>query len=264
MRYYDPSNERLVYFGRKANAFFWENHWQKHDLQNVLTFPPQNRFVVNTTSKYLPLGSKIIEGGCGMGDKSYALHKTGFDAYGIDITENTIKIIHKAWPELKIVAGDVRKLPFERDFFDGYWSCGVIEHFYNGYAEILQEMARIIRRQGYLFLTFPAMSFLRKIKIKKGGYAFFEETKIDLNGFYQFVLDPEKVKNDFKECGFEIVEEQWQAGLKGLKDEMIFLKSFLQKIHDGSSIFSKSIHKGLNLFLSRWTGHAIFIVLQKK
>lgn len=264
MVYYDPQYNRLVYFKKQANAFFWDNHWQKYDLNYVLKSPPKNRFIVKKTLKYLNPGNKVLDGGCGMGDKVYSLNKAGFDAYGVDIAVSTVEIIQKTWPELKIRAGDVKELPFKDNFFDGYWSLGVIEHLYEGYEEILKEMRRTVRRNGYVFLTFPFMSLLRKFKVRKGKYLSFNKAEENINDFYQFALDPSKVISDFRKYDFKLIEEQKQSGLKGLKDEILFLRPVLQKIYDGHSLFSKGLQKGLNIILSRWTGHIKFMVFQKE
>ena len=71
-------------------------------------------------------------------------------------------------PELHPVLGDVRNLPLEDDSVDGYWSLGVIEHLYDGYGDIFREMYRVIRRDGYLFLTF---SHMERLELGKDSYA---------------------------------------------------------------------------------------------
>jgi len=53
---------------------------------------------------------------------------------------------------------DVRKLNFPDHYFDGYWSLGVIEHFYKGYDEIIHKIYRVLHPGGFLFLTVPEMS----------------------------------------------------------------------------------------------------------
>ena len=264
MVFYDDINNRLVCLKQETDNVFWDNHWQTHNLQSIIKAPPRNRFIVKTTRKYLQNGSKILEAGCGMGDKVYSLQKAGFDAYGVDTAQNTVKEILRLRPQMKIKIANVQKLPFDDGYFDGCWSLGVIEHFLHGYDPVFQEMKRIIRSNGYLFLTFPQISFLRRIKIRKNKYLDFEPTDVDLSKFYQFVFDSETVKNDLNGYGFTLVEEREQSGLKGLKDETMFLRPLLQKIYGGSSVISKGLHKGLNIILSKWTGHIKFMIFQKQ
>jgi len=263
MIFHDNINNRLVCLKQEANTVFWDKHWQTNNLHNVIKTPPKNRFITKTTRKYLQSNSKILEAGCGMGDKVYSLQEAGFDAYGVDTAQNTVREICKLRPQIKIKVADVRKLPFEDGYFDGCWSLGVIEHFWDGYDHVFREMKRVIRGNGYLFLTFPQISFLRHIKIRRNKYLNFDPTELDLNTFYQFIFDSEKVKKDLKWYGFMPVYECGQGGLKGLKDEIKLLRPFLQKIYDGQSLFTKSLHMGLNIVLSKWTGHTKFIVFRK-
>ena len=166
-KYFDRENRRLVFEKenlRKADSKLWDSHWSDYSGEDFAKdVKRKDRFVLYYTSKYLPRGSKVLEGGCGIGDKVFSLHNYGFDAYGVDYATNTVSKVNQAVPELKITTGDVRKLDFDDHFFDGYWSLGVIEHFVDGYDAILSEMNRVIKEGGYLFLTVPSMSIIRKI-----------------------------------------------------------------------------------------------------
>ena len=48
----------------------------------------------------------------------------------IDYAPKTVEFVNKKFPFLDIRLGDVTKLDFDDNFFDAYWSFGVIEHFY--------------------------------------------------------------------------------------------------------------------------------------
>lgn len=263
MKYYDQQNNRLVYFKERMNLDFWDDHWQKHRGKYVLKSPPMNKFIAKTTKRYLPPGSKVLEGGCGIGNKLNSLSKIGYEVYGIDTAGSALLHIKKNLPELKVIIADVRELPFKNSFFNGSFSLGVIEHFFEGFDNILKETKRTLVAGGYLFLSFPTMSMLRKIKVKMNSYPSFDE-KANLNDFYQFVVDPKNVLKILMQNGFKLVKEKNLSGLKGLKDEISFLKPLLQKIYDGNSIFSKSLRIGLELILSRLTGHMKLMVFQKE
>ncbi|MGR3318585.1 MAG: hypothetical protein ACUZ8O_08905 [Candidatus Anammoxibacter sp.] len=75
MVFYDAVNNRLVYLNQKADSAFWDKHRQTHNLQNIIKAPPKNRFIIKTTRKYLQDGGRILEAGCGMGDKVYLFIK---------------------------------------------------------------------------------------------------------------------------------------------------------------------------------------------
>jgi len=111
----------------------------------------------------------------------------------------------------------------------------LFEHFWNGYEEILSEMARTIRKKGYLFISFPFMSPLRKMKHFLSMYPESESNELlKLEKlFYQFALDSRTVIGDLEQVGFKLISRKVIGGLKGLKDEARPLRALLQRIYDG-------------------------------
>ena len=170
--YYDNREERLVYVRAAASADFWDSHWKTDQLRRMVT--QGNGFVVKQTRAYLPPGARVLEGGCGRANTVWGLRQAGFDAVGVDFAEKTVLAINDVAPEIDVRFGDVRDLPFEDASFDGYWSLGVIEHFYDGYQPIQNEMLRVLKPGGFLFMTVPAMSPLRQLKARLGRYPSFE------------------------------------------------------------------------------------------
>ncbi len=261
-RYYDKYKKRLVYIGEASTKSFWDKHWKSEEFEKLIK-AKSNRFIVKNTQKYLPTGSKILEGGCGRGDKIYVLANMGYDVYGVDWAEITVGFINKYAPELKVTCQDVRSLSFYSNFFDGYWSLGVIEHFYEGYETVLQEAYRVIKKNGLLFLTFPSMSILRRIKAKMGSYITYNENEAVIRNFYQFVLDEKEVIRKLSEIGFKLLKKGRYDGVKGLKDEITVLKPIFQRLYDSSNFFSRGIKYLLNCLINPLTGHMSFLILKK-
>lgn len=261
IRYFDSANDRLVYVNTAATSNYWDEHWESDDFEKLVKVS-NNPFIVNNTKKYLEKGSKILEGGCGRGDKVYALKANGFDAFGIDYAEETVQKINKAAPELDVTLDDVRQLKFDDNSFDGYWSLGVIEHFYDGYDSIALEMKRVIRPNGFLFMTVPSMSPLRKLKSFFSLYPVYKESKETKNGFYQFALSPKSVIDHFTNLGFELIEHKPYDGFKGLKDEAGPLKPLLQWCYDSNNIFCKVIRKAINLTMTNFSNHMSFYIMK--
>jgi len=263
MRYYDPQHHRLVYWEQAASPEFWDLHWQGEDLaEKIRSF---NRFVVHWTQRYLTAGSRILEGGCGRGQNVYSLQQAGYEAYGVDFASRTVAAVNQQAPELKVIEGDVRRLPFDNGFFDGYWSLGVIEHFFEGYGPITAEMGRVLRKGGHLFLTFPQMSYLRKVKAYLGMYPHLPPADFDFspNAFYQYALDITSVMNDLRTFGFQVVERTGYDGIKGLKDEVGPVKPPLQRLYDSSGLFARVTKFMAEPLLRGWCGHCALLILRK-
>lgn len=166
------------------------------------------------------------------------------------------------FPYLDIRVGDVRDLQFPDDYFLGYWSLGVIEHFQEGHHDILKEMKRVLVNRGYLFLNFPYMSCLRKLKAKLGLYKQF--TGGGVESFYQYVLDGDTVIREFESNGFKLIGKKPYSGIKGFKDEVSLFKPLLQKLHDykGQSFWTNGFRFVLDNLLASFAGHMTLLVLR--
>jgi len=262
LRFYDRNKNRLVYIDKAASSEFWDEQWSSlHVTKRIES--TRNPIITGKTNKYLPKGSRVLEGGCGQGQYVYLLEKSGFLTIGVDFAKKTVKKINKLYPSLDIRFGDIRNMDFDNGFFDGYWSFGVIEHFYDGYDDIVIEMCRVLRPQGYLFMTVPTMSPLRKYLSQKGKYPLWDDENQDIDKFYQFALDANKIVIDFENAGFKLCEMRPYGGLKGFKDEVTFLKPLLQPIFDNQNIFVKSIKVFLDFVLQPIAAHTTLFVFQK-
>lgn len=255
-RYYDAWRKRLVYIGEYADPEMWNRRW-KNEIIEKLFFPPRltrtHKTIVNTTKTYLSRGARILEGGCGLGDKVFLLKQSGYDVVGVDYAVEAIEISHKFMPDLKVQWANLQNLPFANGFFDGYWSFGVIEHFYEGYEKIACEMYRVLKHEGFLFMTVPAMSAFRKLKAGLGLYPRFSEVNVNTLNFYQFAFAAEEIKESFDGFGFEFIERKSWNVYKGLSDEIPgarAIMSILCRFFDGPTfaLLSNFCHH-MNLFV---------------
>jgi SAM-dependent methyltransferase len=263
-RYFDKINNRLVYVGEAASDTFWDNHWKSDDPDfEKRVRAGRDSFVIGNTKRYLPLGARILEGGCGLADKVYALHRCGYDAYGVDYARQVVEKVNHCVPELKVQFGDVRQLPFPESFFDGYWSLGVIEHYYDGYDRILQEMHRVLNEGGYLFVTVPVMSWLRRKKAKLGKYPKYKDSEKARENFYQFAFEHQQVINVLKHAGFKLIDVKPYDGIKGLKDEISILKPLLQPLYDARGLPAAFLKRMLDFMLKRFANHMSLFIMRK-
>lgn len=264
-KYFDKNQNRLIYLGQKASHSFWDNRWVVEDIKKEVTGKKYDFIVLPTTKKYLEHGSKILEGGCGHGTFVFSLNQAGYDCVGVDFAKNTIRQLKRSVPSLNVQYQDLRNLNFPNDHFDGYWSIGVIEHFYNGYDQVLKEMQRVIKPKGYLFLTFPYMSPLRVLKSKLGIYPVANFVK-DPSDFYQFALNSKSVIKSVENHGFKLLQKKPFDGFRGLQSELKFLNSILGPIDELSqkSILGKALRFLIARFVQPLASHSILLVFRKK
>lgn len=266
-RYWQASASRLVHVREASSSELWQRHWDayypREQRERELRRNPLTDFVVRTTRRYLPPGSTILEGGCGIGQHVATLRRAGYVAVGLDFAVSTLRETARVMSGLPLTAGDVFALPLADRSVDGYWSLGVIEHFWNGYAGIISEMARVLRPGGYAFVTHPAVSLLRRLKARLGCYPPWCDDAEEPDGFYQFALDPRETARAFAAAGFRRQQCTARGGLKGWKDEVRFGRAALQALMDRRSLTAcKAACYAIDRVLAPFAGHGVLLVFR--
>lgn len=219
-RYYDRAKAAVVY--TKDREPSWDEHWTASiDPQSLRAEVLRKRpysFELRVTRQFRrPEDGLILEGGCGPGRVLAQLVLHGYQCIGVDNSPSAVDFANRYLPELDVRLGDVEALDFPDGYFSGYWSLGVIEHFEEGYQRAAREMYRVLAPGGVLFLVFPYMNALRRLKARLGFYP-----TVRLAGnphFYQYALDARAVARDFESIGFRVEKVLSGAFLFGLKDD---------------------------------------------
>lgn len=110
--------------------------------------------------KYLDIGSRVLDWGCGNGHFSYFLTKTGYITESFEFKKNLLintLLVDKQANSTPIhftqaTMEDTVTLPYPSEYFDGVFSVGVLEHVreYGGEESLsLQEIKRILKPGGY-------------------------------------------------------------------------------------------------------------------
>lgn len=254
--FYNPSLKSLVYFGASSSPEHWDEHWKK------LGQLRHNPFVLKHTREYLPkTGTRILEAGCGNGEKVMTLCKAGYLAEGVDWAHATVKRLQETHPELPIKQGDIRALPYPNACMDAYWSLGVIEHFPEGFELPLQEAARVLKPGGIALVTVPSMSWLRKLKVRLNSYQLISDTQ--RSDFFQYVYDPAIVIDGFNRHGLKLINTECLDGVKGFKDEVKSCAWFMGPLYRSQSLPVKVLRRLLQLALSPFAGHIRLYIFRK-
>jgi SAM-dependent methyltransferase len=103
----------------------------------------------------LDRNAPILEAGCGPAHVVYYLRQQGFQTIGVDYAPEALQHTHNRFPDLPLHMGDVHALPYPSNYFGGYLSFGVVEHFEHGPEPALIEALRVLRPNGTLVITVP-------------------------------------------------------------------------------------------------------------
>lgn len=143
--------------------------WKQAEFEKLISNCPGEP-VTPFIFRYFKPGSRLLEAGCGSGRFVYWLNEKGYDIEGLEISEDTVATLHRIYPQLKITQGDVRKLPYPDNSFDGILSLGVIEHVIEGMSVPIQEMHRVLKPGGIALVIVPSYNLIRRIKLPTGIY----------------------------------------------------------------------------------------------
>ena len=167
------------------------------------------------------------------------------------------------YPGLDIREGDVRALPFAAEFFDGYWSIGVIEHFWEGYDAILAEASRVLRPGGFLFLTAPWFSPYRRSKAGRQGYAR-RDFASEPPDFYQFALGREEVSAALDRHGFDLRRWRGLAPEISMQEDMVALKRPVQWLFSSrGSLVKRGLRRLVCNTFGGYCGHSFMAIAQR-
>jgi SAM-dependent methyltransferase len=157
-----PDNQLTYKQTRQA----WRDIWSETDFERELRTLEYRRAqeLMNIYMPFLDQSAPILEAGCGMGQIVYYLRQRHYRAIGLDYAPEAIEPTVQRFPGLPLYVGDVHHLPFAPDFFGGYLSFGVVEHFEQGPGAALDEAYRVLRPGGTLVLTVPHPNFVENVR----------------------------------------------------------------------------------------------------
>jgi SAM-dependent methyltransferase len=246
-----------------GNTMDWERIWTGRRTLQEARYPGTLR-IAALTRKFLPHGSRVLDGGCGLADKVLAFDRAGIQGYGVDTAQDTLARAKEEVSSLRLVAADVRALPFADNSLDGYWSLGVLEHFFDGFDAAAREIRRTLRPGGYLFLSVPSLNVIKSRRLARGRYGIFRQDH-EARGtshFWQYYFSDQEIIAKFASLDFQLVLQRREGAYYGLKNDFPALRSVLQWIEDRNKRLSRLVIRALNLLFNRWAYHTTIFVLR--
>lgn len=174
----------------------WDSVWSEQSFNSLVAQLSKNP-VYWRLKELIKNKDLILEAGCGFGQWVYRLDNQGFKIHGVDFAKQTIRLINKSNPRLKIKYSDVLNLPYLDKYFDVYLSFGVIEHFEQGPQKVLKEANRVLKKGGLLFLTIPYLNYFR-------WFRFRHDKKKKNEQFYQYLYSINEARKYIEDAGFEV------------------------------------------------------------
>jgi MPBQ/MSBQ methyltransferase len=96
--------------------------------------------------------SQALDAGCGTGFQTAILLDLGYETVGVDVSAGLLGVARRRLARAGFLQGDLQALPCRDAAFDVAVSCGSTFSFLADPAKALQEVARVLRPGGRLFL----------------------------------------------------------------------------------------------------------------
>jgi len=184
----------------------WTNIWEKGGWQprslKYFKYKEEYRLMRPYLNK-LSSGARGLDGGCGLGEWMQFLSKYNFSIIGIDISKILIQKLSKLMKDYTFYKSDIRKLPIENNSIDFYYSWGTFEHFEEGLDTCITEAYRVLKPNGYLFVSVPFDNFRHSIKS-----IFFSKSvnkaQVAPQRFYQWRLTQNELSGYLSRNGFNV------------------------------------------------------------
>ncbi len=149
---------------------------------------------------------RILDLGCGSGRHAVMLAREGFEAYGMDVSPEGVRLARRWLRESGLkaslrVSSCYGRFPFADGFFDAVVSVQVIHH--NRRAAVrrcISEMARVLRPGGILFVSVPSWKRRKGIsqKSRKVAPHTYIPTEGRETGVLHFLYNRELLRQDFR------------------------------------------------------------------
>lgn len=174
----------------KADSFFTQiiRRLEKVYRYQLLNYEV-NKVVIYTTLK----NGKVLDIGCGTGDRLKVFRRKGFDVYGVEVSQSARYA--RECLNLNVMEGNLFQAHYPDNFFDLVTVHNVIEHVHDPKG-LLEETRRILKKNSFLVIQVPNTGSLQ-FKILKKRWAAFDVPR-DLYYFNSAIISYLSEKQSFK------------------------------------------------------------------
>jgi ubiquinone/menaquinone biosynthesis C-methylase UbiE len=142
-------------------------------------------------------GKRVLDLGCGPGRDSLYFQQRGLVPLCFDISRGMLKLCRDKG--LEVMLGDMEKLPFSDNSFDGVWACASLLHVpREKLFGVLEKISKILVPKGIFYIS-----------VKEGvGQGYIKSDKYPrTKRFFAFYTD-EEARQIISQTGFTITESR--------------------------------------------------------
>lgn len=142
-------------------------------------------------------GRRVLDCGCGSGVQSKLLLDEGLEVVGLDLSPKMIAEAKKKVPGAKFMVGDMTKMNFAKDSFNGVYARASLLHIpKNLIPKVLKSIRKILTNDGIFYLALKEGEGEEEIEEERYGRR--------VRRFFSFFKSSE-IKKLLSQAGFKIV-----------------------------------------------------------
>jgi len=146
----------------------WYNELYSTDGENSMR--PYEAYSVFLDYLDIQKDKKLLDASCGTGFLLLSAINRGLSTWGIDISDEAVKIARNTSPESIIEVGKGEDIQFETGMFEYVTCLGALEHFLD-MDQGLQEMRRVMTDSGWICIMVPNSNYIIQKFSKESGTA---------------------------------------------------------------------------------------------
>ncbi|ENO12279.1 methylase involved in ubiquinone/menaquinone biosynthesis [Thermoplasmatales archaeon SCGC AB-539-C06] len=203
----------------------WYN--KRYAAKGVDTMRPYDAYPIFLDYLEAQEGKKLLDIGCGTGFLLRAASLKGLETFGVDVSEEAIKLAKKVSPKSFISVGKGENLKFEDNAFDYITCLGSLEHFLD-MKKAIKEMKSVAKDNALFCIMVPNSNYFQwKISGKPGT------NQQDIN---ENLLSLKQWKTFFIEEKFEILniyQDKWfmkKINIFSSKNLIKIIKKIINKL----------------------------------
>ncbi len=158
--------------------------------------------------QHLPKGARILDLGCGSGKLVQQLHLKGYQATGLDVSQELLRYARINSPESEFILSDIRKFELSPTF-DAVLSHIVLLFILNAeeLTSVFRNVHTALRDNGLFVFTIPITDWFHEIAPPTFNHVSINDESALIEIFH---YKPEERIWEIQVTGFELIENNWK------------------------------------------------------
>ena len=178
--------------------------WQEKLKREVADLSADGALRTSSALPMIETGDRIIDIGCGEGSLGVQIHDRYREVYGIDISEEAVRIAKQNGIIASRVNLNVENAPFSDSFFDAAVTLDVIEHVFDP-IRFVREIHRVLAPGGYVVISTPNIRKVQRIlTLIKGRFPHTSYDPVGFDGGHLHYFTSQDLKDMLTANGFTV------------------------------------------------------------